>query len=104
MRIIIDESILRCFIGVFSQYDIVSVPYMGWTGKKHAELLKLMSEAGFDVFITRNQEYKQCAEMAGITILVICVETNSFDELLATAPRIKEAITSAKPGTIYAIQ
>ena len=104
MRIIIDESILRCFIGVFSQYDIVSVPYMGWIGKKGGELLKLMNDAGFNIFITRNQEYRQTSEKPNLTVLVICIETNSFDDLLATVPKIQEAITAAKPGTIYAIQ
>lgn len=106
MRILIDECVPRRLLGVFADYNVATVPYMGWSGKKNGELLKLMIDEGFNIFITvdQNLQYQQNMKGAAIAILVLYAETNSYDDLLALVPRIKETIPIVKPGTVYVIK
>lgn len=106
MRILIDECIPRRFLRVFAEYDAMSVPYMGWSGKKNGELLRLMLEARFDVFVTvdQNLQYQQNLHDADISILVLHGTTNGYDDLLKLVPKIHSTLEIAKPRNIYVIK
>ena len=106
MRILIDECIPRRFLSVFSGYEAMSVPYMGWAGKKNGVLLKLMIEAGFDAFVTvdQNLQYQQNLQGANISILVLHAATNSYDDLLILAPAIYATLAELQPSRIYVIK
>jgi hypothetical protein len=39
-------------------YDIRTVVEMGWSGKKNGELLQLMSQAGFTILLTTDQNLR----------------------------------------------
>jgi hypothetical protein len=96
----------RRFLSVFNEYEAVSVPYMGWAGKKNGVLLKLMIEAGFDAFVTvdQNLQYQQNLQKANISILVLHAATNSYDDLLTLAPAIHATIANLQPSKIYVIK
>ena len=51
MKLRLDECIDRKFAREFVEYEIKTVPQMGWAGVKNGQLLAL-AEAEFDVFIT----------------------------------------------------
>ncbi len=61
MRILLDECAPRPFRDALMGYDVLTVPEMGWAGKKNGELLSLMSQSGFDALLTteRNLKYQQ---------------------------------------------
>jgi hypothetical protein len=56
MKLLLDECIDRKFAREFVDYEIKTVPQMGWAGVKNGQLLAL-SEAEFDVFITVDRTY-----------------------------------------------
>ncbi len=100
MRILIDECVPRRFISVFSDYEAVSVSYMGWSGKKNGELLKLMTDAKFNVFITVDQNLQNTQ----VSFLVLQAATNSYRDLLVLVPAIHATLAAIEPGRIYAIK
>ncbi len=106
MRVLIDECVPRRLISIFAEYEAMSVPYMGWSGKKNGELLRLMTEAKFDVFVTvdQNLQYQQNLQSTNISILVLHAETNSYNDLLSLAPAIHATLLKLKPSTIYVIK
>lgn len=106
MRILIDECVPRRLISVFAEYEAMSVPYMGWSGKKNGELLKLMLESGFELFVTvdQNLQYQQNLKDSKISVLVLQADTNSYDDLLKLAPSIHAALAAFEPGKIYVIK
>ena len=61
MKILIDECLPRKLKYTLSDHDAITVPEAGWAGKKNGELLRLMSEENFEVFITvdSNMQYQQ---------------------------------------------
>ena len=53
MKILLDESLPRKLRDDFgNEHDVWTVRDKGWLGKKNGELLKLMINSGFELFIT----------------------------------------------------
>ncbi len=95
MKILLDESLPRKLKYDFDEsHDVFTVRDKAWLGKKNGELLKLMIDDGFDVFITvdRNLPYQQNLQQLEITIFVLCAFDNRRETLKALIPKIFERI------------
>ncbi|MEJ7736092.1 MAG: DUF5615 family PIN-like protein [Chitinophagaceae bacterium] len=65
MKILLDESLPRKLRNDFGfGHEVWAVRDMGWLGKKNGELLKLVKENNFEIFITvdQNLPYQQNIE------------------------------------------
>ena len=73
MRILHDECVPRPIRRELPGHEVRTVGDMGWTGKKNGDLLALIAEERFDVFITvdQNLPYQQNLRAAGIAVLVM---------------------------------
>ena len=61
MRILLDESLPRKLKNNFGlEHEVYTVRDMQWLGKKNGELLRLITNIGFDLFVTgdRNLPYQ----------------------------------------------
>ena len=67
---------------------------MSWLGKKNGELLHLIIENNFEVFVTvdRNLPYQQNLQRLPFTIFVLCAINNRRDTLQKIIPAIFEKI------------
>lgn len=65
---------------------------MGWLGKKNGELLRLMTENNFELFITfdRNLPYQQNLQTLKTTIFVLRAKDNTRETLRLLIPKIFE--------------
>ena len=66
MKIILDESTpqkLRLLIE--KSHEVVTTWFQGWSGLKNGALLSAAEEAGFDLFITADQELSDQQNLAG---------------------------------------
>lgn len=62
MKILLDESLPRKLRNDFGlEHEVWTVRDKKWLGKKNGELLRLIIDDGFDVFVTvdRNLPYQQ---------------------------------------------
>lgn len=105
MRVLIDECIPRRFARELSGHDFSTVQEAGWLGKKNGELLKLLAENGYDVFITvdQNFQYQQNLKETRIAILVLSASSNRYEDLKSLAPSIHRVLTGIVAGTIYIV-
>jgi len=56
MKILLDESLPRKLRNDFTaEHEVWTVRDTGWLGKKNGELLKLMTDNRFELFITVDQ-------------------------------------------------
>jgi hypothetical protein len=62
----------------------------GWLGKKNGELLKLMTDYAFELFVTvdRNLPYQQNLNNLPVTICVLCAPNNRRDTLQLLIPKL----------------
>ena len=62
----------------------------GWLGQKNGELLKLMIEYNFEIFVTvdRNLSYQQNLKDLPLTIAVLCAVDNRRETLALLIPKL----------------
>ena len=100
MKIILDESApqkLRLLID--SRHIVVTTWYQGWSGLKNGALLAAAEEAGFDLFITADQEISYQQNMAERRIALLVLSTNNWGVVKEQDPVIAAAIEAITAGS-----
>lgn len=100
-RLLLDENLPRQLKKYFSsEFDVTSVPDIGWQSKKNGELLTAMVAEDIDYLVTadRNFRFQQNFDKYSVVLVVV----RSFDirlkNLLPSVPRIEAAISAAGPA------
>jgi hypothetical protein len=99
MNILLDESVpqkLRLLID--NRHLVVTTWYRGWSKMKNGALLTAAEEAGFDLFITADQELNYQQNMAGRRLAVLVLSTNNWGIVKQRAADINAAIESVVSG------
>jgi len=92
MKIILDESTpqkLRLLIN--ANHSVVTTWFQGWSGLKNGALLKAAEAAGFDLFLTADQELSYQQNLTGRRISL----PNNWSVIKANMPNIQAAIDRA---------
>jgi len=98
MKIILDESVpqnLRLLIA--GGHTVVTAWYQGWSGLKNGALLDAAEAAGFDLFITADQEMSHQQNLAGRKMALV-LSTNTWSFIRAGVGGIVAAIDAVRPG------
>ncbi|RYE18219.1 MAG: hypothetical protein EOP42_30995 [Sphingobacteriaceae bacterium] len=91
MKILLDESLPRKLRNDFgAEHKVFTVRDKAWLGKKNGELLKLMIDDGFNIFVTvdRNLPYQQNLNRLPLTIFVLCAPNNRRETLQLLIPKL----------------
>lgn len=91
MKILLDESLPRKLRNSFeASHEVLTVRNQGWLGRKNGELLSLMVENDFELFITvdRNLPYQQNLKRLPLTIIILCAKNNRVETLHKLIPKI----------------
>jgi hypothetical protein len=100
MKILLDESVpqkLRLLIE--GGHTVVTTWFQGWSGLKNGALLNAAEEAGFELFITADQELSYQQNLKGRRMALVVLSTNNWSSIRAHAGRIVAAINAATPGS-----
>ena len=99
MKLLFDECIDRRFTKEFVDYEVKTVPQMGWAGVKNGQLLAL-AEVEFDVFITvdRNLSFQQNLPHFNIAVIVLQAPSNRLADLPPLAPKVLAILATAAKG------
>lgn len=93
MKILLDENIDVRFKQAFDQeaHNVFTVKDMQWLGIANGQLLKLMEQQAFDVFIAvdKNLPYQQNVTLLPITIIILDVKRNVLASLLTLIEQIE---------------
>jgi len=101
-RVLLDECVPRRLGRALRGLSVSHVRDEGWTGRRNGDLLRLMLDAGFEVFVTvdRNLEHQQHVAAAGVAVVVLLARTNRLRDLVPLTARAAEAIAAAAAGTV----
>ena len=100
MKIILDESApqkLRLLIE--GDHTVITTWFQGWSGLKNGALLNAAEEAGFDLFITADQELSYQQNLTGRKIALLVLSTNNWRAVKMHIDEIMPAINAATPGS-----
>ena len=95
MKILLDESVPRKLKFDFGEnHEVWTVRDKGWLGQKNGNLLKLMIEHNFELFVTvdRNLSYQQNLKNLPLIISVFCAFDNRRETLALLIPKLFEML------------
>jgi len=105
MKIILDESApqkLRLLIE--GSHIIITTWYQGWSGLKNGELLNAAEAAGFELFITADQELRYQQNLRGRKLALLVLSTNNWERIKAHIAGIMAAVNTATPGSYTEVE
>lgn len=105
MRVLLDECLPRQLAPLLEGHDTRTVSEQGWAGLANGRLLNAALEAGFDAFITADQnlEYQQNLSGSALVVLVLRARTNRLDDLLRLVPKVLVALVLVRPGELRVV-
>jgi hypothetical protein len=105
MRILLDECVPRPLKRELIDYEIRTVIEMGWAGKKNGELLRLMSQEGFTILLTTDQNlrYQQNLQQAGVAVVVLVAPSNKLSDLLPLIPDARNVLNTITLGQVIEV-
>jgi hypothetical protein len=105
MRILLDECAPRPLKRELADYEIRTVVEMGWSGKKNGELLRLMSQEGFTILLTTDQNlrYQQNLQQAGVAVIVLVASSNRLPDLLPLITDTRKVLNTITPGEVIEV-
>ena len=98
MKILLDESVPQKLRLLIKGHAVVTVAFQGWSGFKNRALLTAAEEAGFELFITADQEMSYQQNLSGRKLALVVLSTNNWDYVKAGLGHILAAIAEVKPG------
>jgi hypothetical protein len=101
MKIILDESVpQKLQLLIDASHEVITTWFQGWSGLKNGALLTAAEEAGFELFITADQELSYQQNLAGRKIALLVLSTNNWGLVKVNMAEIMAAINAAKPGSL----
>lgn len=55
MKVLLDENLDHALRKLLGKHEVVTASYMGWSGLKNGELLRVAESSGIDVLLTGDQ-------------------------------------------------
>ncbi len=100
MRILLNESTPQKLRLLIDNRDTVATTwFQGWSGLKNGALLAAAEEAGFDLFITADQELSYQQNLTGRRLAMLDLSTNNWGVVKQQIGAITTAIDTAAPGS-----
>jgi len=104
MRVLLDEDLPHQLRLLIPDHAVFTVKYLGWKGLKNGELLRTAEAAGYEVFVTGDQNLTDQQNMKGRAIGVVVLTAQKIRELRPHLQAIKSAVDRSKPGTVQFVQ
>ena len=105
MRILLDECVPRPLKRELADYEVRTVVEMGWSGKKNGELLQLMSQEGFTILLTTDQNlrFQQNLQQVGVAIIVLVARSNRLPDLVPLITDARNVLNTITPGEVIEV-
>ena len=78
----------------------------GWAGLRNGELLLRAAAAGFEIFLTGDQNFQLQQNLTGspLRVIVLIARSIKIEDLLPIVPSLLEAIRDAEPGEVRLVR
>jgi hypothetical protein len=106
VRILLDEQLPRQLVPYLIGHDTRTVQQESWAGLKNGVLLTSAGAAGFDVFLTgdQNLEFQQNISKRRLGVVVLCAASNALEDLVPLVPEALAAIEAIQPGQLVRVE
>jgi len=105
MVILLDECVPRPLKLELGDYEIRTVVEIGWSVIKNGQLLQLMTQQGFTILLTTDQNlrYQQNLQQATVAVIVLVASSNRLADLLPLLPDARNVLNTIVPGSVIEV-
>ncbi|MBN8902779.1 MAG: hypothetical protein BGO51_25885 [Rhodospirillales bacterium 69-11] len=102
-RVLLDHSVPRPVVRILSAHVVVRAYERGWQALKNGELLAAVEGAGFEVFVTADQNLRYQQNLQATRLAIVVIGTNIWPVIAADPLPIARAVASAQPGAVAVV-
>ena len=105
MRVLADESVPRRFARLLAGHDVKTVQEAGWASLSNGALLRAAQEAGYEAFVTVDQNipFQQNVGKLGLGVVVLTAQSNRFEHLEPLVHATLAALSTIRPGDVVRV-
>jgi hypothetical protein len=105
VRVLLDEQLPRQLAPELRDHEVGTVQQQGWAGLGNGELLRRAAEAGFEVFLTADQNltFQQNLARSALRVIVLVAPSNALEDLLPLVPSVLRSIMDSRPGHVQRV-
>lgn len=106
MKVLLDENLTPKLVDRLPPHDVQTTVYAGFGGLENGDLLRAAEAAGFEVFLTGDQNLaqQQKEKKLSVKIAVLTLTAHDWKVIRDDLAVIAEAITLAEPGTFKVVE
>lgn len=106
MKILLDECVTKKAKKLLEDFEVYTVPEMGFSGLKNGKLMEQAEKSGFDILLTidKNIDYQQNIPKYQLTIVILDVLKSSIKYIEELIPEFKSQIGKYEKGKSYRIE
>ncbi len=96
MKLLLDENLPKKLKYRFNKnYEVLTVPEMGWSGIKNGDLLVKMQSKNLRILLSvdKNMSHQQNLEKHNISLIVLNSNDTRYNALLRFVPEIEELLS-----------
>jgi predicted nuclease of predicted toxin-antitoxin system len=103
LKVFFDEDVPHKLARSLPRHEIHTVVSMEWGGIKNGELLTLIEQERFDVFLTGDENMQNQQRLEGRPFAVLIMSAINWPVVRPHVHKISVAIDEAQPGTASTI-
>jgi hypothetical protein len=98
MKILLDHNTPLGVRRILANHDVHPAGRMGWATLSNTDLLDAAERAGFDIFITCDQNIVFQQNLGTRRIAIVVLMTNRWNDIRAEPQTVQHGVDSAMPG------
>jgi len=105
VRVLLDEQLPRHLARELTKHQVRTVQEQGWAGLKNGELLQRAADAGFEIFVTADQnlEFQQNLARSRLGVVVLVAPSVALEDLRPLVPATLLAIARVRAGQVVRV-
>ena len=103
MKILFDEDVPGKLALALHKHDVHTVVGMCWGGVQNGELLALIEQERFDIFLTGDKNMERQQRLQGRPFAVLIMSAINWPVVKPHIPKISTALDEAEAGTVKTI-
>ena len=99
MKILFDQGTPAPLRRMLVDHVVITAHELGWSTLKNGDLLQAAESAGFDAFVTTDQNLRHQQNLAGKRIAIVVLQTTRWSLIRPFSEKVLSALNAAVPGS-----
>jgi hypothetical protein len=104
VKVLLDENLPHQLRANLPGHEISTVSYLGWNGLKNGELIRAAELAGFEAFVTSDQNLSYQQNLLGRSIGMVTLTAQKWSIVSKYLTEILAAVDRVKPGSFEVVE